>query len=202
MGKDVIMLLIEQLAMVLAYALNLHRAGMDEEALQTVDELLDPLFDGSPDDTEVSRMAALLREMHADGPTVLGAVRLLHQRGEILAGLRDDRCFAIYPKALRLALACLPASAWPGAADLLYDLYRQSELNESEGILLFEGMEGIGRYAYAEDILFDFVEANPEARARGLAFYDRLLALGDKALSEGGLPREEVLEGKAALERE
>jgi hypothetical protein len=202
MGKDVIMLLIEQIAMVLAYALNLHRAGMDEEALQTVDELLDPLFDGSPDDIEVSRMADLLREMHADGPTVLGVVRLFHQRGEILSNLRDDRCFAMYPKALRLALACLPASEWQGAADLLYDLYRQSELSENERVRLFEGMEGIGGYAYAEDILYDFVEADPENRARGLAFYDRLLALDDKVLIEGGLPREEVLEGKAALENE
>lgn len=203
MGKDVIMQLIEQMGIVLAYALNLKRTGLDEEALQSIDEFLDPVLDGSPDDLDASHMADALAGLNVDSATVLGVVRLLRERGEILIHLRDTRCFAQYRKGLGLALT-LPPGEWAGEADLVYELYRQSEPAESELIRLLEGMETNRRYAYAEDILYDLINAHPtsENRERGRDFYDRLLALDDEALAQGGLPREEVLEGKVSLEEE
>lgn len=201
MGKDVIMLLIEQMGIVLSYALNLKRAGLDEEALASIDEFLDPVLDGSPDDLDVSHIAEALAGLHVDSPTVLGVVRLLKERGEILSHLRDARCFAQYQKGLSLALTLEPAE-WAGEADLVYELYRQSEPAESELTHLVDGMEIAGRYAYAEDILYDLLETYPtrENRERGRAFYNRLLTLDDGVLMQGGLPREEVLEGISSLE--
>ena len=201
MGKDVIMLLIEQIGIVLSYALNLKRTGLDEEALQSIDEFLDPVLDASPDDLDAAHMADALAGLHADSPTVLGVVRLLRERGEILSHLRDTRCFAQYRKGFGLALT-LPPQEWAGEADLVYELYRQSEPSETELTRLMEGMEANRRYAYAEDILYDLLETYPtrENRERGRAFYNRLLTLDDGVLMQGGLPREEVLEGISSLE--
>lgn len=203
MGKDVIMLLIEQIGMVLAYALNLKRAGMDEEALLSIDEYMDPLFDGNPDELTVDAIIAVLREMHLDdGPTVLGIVKLLRERGEILSHMQDGRCFDMYEKALRLAVFHLPDAEWEGAAGLIYGLYRQGEPDESGRILLAEKMERAGRYGWTEDIWYDCIRDYPSKRNRdlGIAFYDRLLRLNDAVLEAGGLPWEEVKEGKKALE--
>jgi len=202
MGKDVIMLLIEQMGIVLSYALNLKRAGLDEQALASIDEFLDPVLNASPDDIDASHMAAALDKLHVDSAGVMGVVQLLRERGEILENLRDTRCFDQYQKGLRLALT-LPSQAWAGEADLIYELYRLSELTETEMIRLTEGMEAAGRYAYGEDVLYDLINAypTPENRKRGKALYDRLLSLDDEALAQGGLPRDEVLEGKAALEK-
>lgn len=201
MGKDVIMLLIEQLGIVLAYALNLMRAGLFEQALQAVDEFLDPVLDGSPDEIDPPRMAESLARMGADAAAVLGIARLLKVRGEILARIRDDRCFAQYQKGLSLALTLQP-SEWAGEAELVYDLYRLGEPTEHERLLLIEGMESAARYAWAEDILYDLIDASSTSqnREKGLRFYDRLLGLDDDALIQGGLPRDEVLEGRSALE--
>ncbi|MCL2811360.1 MAG: DUF6483 family protein [Clostridia bacterium] len=62
-----------------------------------------------------------------------------------------------------------------------------------------------GAYATAEDVLFLQLEAfaRPEdirtLLAEGEAFYSLLLAEPDDGLVKGGLPREEVLQGQAAL---
>lgn len=59
---------------------------------------------------------------------------------------------------------------------------------------------GAGRYAEAENWLYRWGEQEPEAaRVRGEAFYRALLALDDAQLEGGGLPRDEVEEGLAAL---
>jgi len=63
-----------------------------------------------------------------------------------------------------------------------------------------------GAYATAEDVLFLQLEAfaQPEdirkLLAEGEAFYAQLLAESDANLVKGGLPREEVLQGQAALQ--
>ncbi|NBC16041.1 MAG: hypothetical protein GVY18_01855 [Bacteroidetes bacterium] len=62
-------------------------------------------------------------------------------------------------------------------------------------------LEALGRFAAAEDVLFELAEApSPAVRDAGLAFYDRLLALPDDRLDAGGLPRAEVQEGRAAFQ--
>ena len=57
-----------------------------------------------------------------------------------------------------------------------------------------------GRYADAENWLYRWGQGEPEAaRVRAEAFYHDLLALDDTQLEDGGLPRNEVEEGLAAL---
>lgn len=60
-----------------------------------------------------------------------------------------------------------------------------------------------GRFAEAEDLLFEGVErfgAGAEVTTRGRAFYRDLEAAADEALAAGGLPRDEVAEGRSAFE--
>ncbi|MDZ7801707.1 MAG: DUF6483 family protein [Trueperaceae bacterium] len=68
---------------------------------------------------------------------------------------------------------------------------------------LFDYRVQRGGYAGAEDLLFEALDrfgAGPTARDRGRAFYRDLRSQRDGALREGGLPREELEEGAAALE--
>jgi hypothetical protein len=58
-----------------------------------------------------------------------------------------------------------------------------------------------GDFARAEDTLFAWLDRHPGERVvrAGQAFYDHLAAVGDEALDAGGLPRDEVDEGRDAF---
>lgn len=66
---------------------------------------------------------------------------------------------------------------------------------------IFRYGEARGRYAKAEDALHVILEADPGFTAEGICFYERLLQKDDATLADGGLPRDEVLEGLAILTR-
>lgn len=63
---------------------------------------------------------------------------------------------------------------------------------------------GLGAFARAEDALFAWLDQVPHDSQRvarsGLVFYAGLQGLEDAALEKGGLPREEIGEGRADLE--
>lgn len=64
--------------------------------------------------------------------------------------------------------------------------------------------EQTGRFALAENALFALIESAPghsEPAAMGVAFYQRLLALTDKTLVAGDLPRSEIEAGLAELSK-
>lgn len=68
---------------------------------------------------------------------------------------------------------------------------------------LFRYYEAAGKYSKAEDVLFGVLEAagSDEWLAVGREFYARLASRSDKELAAGNLPREELDEGLAELER-
>ncbi len=64
--------------------------------------------------------------------------------------------------------------------------------------------EAAGRFGAAEDALFRVLEllpSQPQVLERGRALYTKLLTLTDEALEAGNLPRDEVEESLAELER-
>ena len=76
------------------------------------------------------------------------------------------------------------------------------ELPASHHLKLFRYFAATGRYADAENLLFELVESGVrEAVAEGFAFYERLLTLEDAELARGNLPRREVEEGIAQLRK-
>lgn len=68
---------------------------------------------------------------------------------------------------------------------------------------VFEHYAASGGYARAENLLFELVGDEPDAALleRGRQFYLELLGRSDSALEAGGLPRDEVAESLAELER-
>lgn len=72
---------------------------------------------------------------------------------------------------------------------------------------LWAWLEREGRYAEAEDALFRWVrqadgqrEEAERRKRQGARFYERLAECPDEALKQGGLPREELADGRADLE--
>jgi len=62
--------------------------------------------------------------------------------------------------------------------------------------------EARGRYGLAEDALFAWItEGGEQACREGTAFYERRMAEDDDALEAGGLPRTEVIQGRAEFSR-
>ena len=107
-------------------------------------------------------------------------------------------------KALDLYLAVFDAE--PGFAlsyaarleVLTQALLAQGDVPPATEYGLAEAYRAAGRFAEAENWLYRWRDAEPEA-ARGWAeaFYGELLTLSDEALLKGGLPRAEVEEGLA-----
>lgn len=60
-------------------------------------------------------------------------------------------------------------------------------------------LEYAGAFAGAEDALFAAMDQAPEHRETIIAFYARLDALEDSTLATGGLSRDEIAEGREAL---
>ena len=60
----------------------------------------------------------------------------------------------------------------------------------------------MGRYAQAEDLLYELLEAAPGSKqmvVQGVSFYQRLLQKSNQELITGNLPRAEIEEGLAEL---
>lgn len=59
----------------------------------------------------------------------------------------------------------------------------------------------IGRFGKAEDLLFEMIEEDATFAEQGKRFYEQLLKHTDKELEQGNLPRAEVLESLAQLNK-
>jgi tetratricopeptide (TPR) repeat protein len=78
------------------------------------------------------------------------------------------------------------------------------DLPVAQRLHLARVLEALGRYADAEDALFEAIDADPADPApveEGIAFCQRLLALDPERLAAGGLPVEEVKASLAELLR-
>ncbi len=66
---------------------------------------------------------------------------------------------------------------------------------------LFKYYESTGRYADAENILFELIESNEIGMLKeGISFYRRLMELSDADLENGNLPRSEVEQSLQVVE--
>jgi tetratricopeptide (TPR) repeat protein len=114
-----------------------------------------------------------------------------------------------YQKAARLLIETLMRQPFGTSAAYVEKIDALIEKLEHDGLpfdlreRLFRYHERVGRYADAEDHLFDLLAEGPDDPTlleAGIAFYERLLALKDHELLLGGLPRDEALAGLAELE--
>ncbi len=214
--EDYLMRLIRQFVAVLMEIRRLRAARQEYAALDTITQITARLLK-VPDDGQRRSLEELFAQLSSgarmplarDEQVALAA--LLHEAGEIYrAQQRRDESFRSYLRALHLMLdvtlhepgAGLPEYAPP--VETLATALHDYHLPAATYALLLRYYEQTGAYGKAEDALAAWRGAEPESRVvveLGRAFYQRLLQLSDAALEAGNLPRDEVEEGLAGLER-
>ncbi len=122
----------------------------------------------------------------------------------LLQGEAEDSRHRLRSLELYLAVALADPNAPEVAANIarLENALGAYLLPEATEWRLFEHALAQARYAEAEDRLFALLGRlgpTPALRAAGEDFYRALERLGDADLTAGGLPRDEVAEGKAAF---
>lgn len=204
---DLILRTIEQLRQTLSWLL---RGTTDVSALAQVQEQLEQAYR-----RHVGAGGEVVRRLPSEQviEVMSSTGRLDPERAFVVAALLEVDALvpgteAELAAALRLRALDLYAEAAKqrlGEADLHERIQRlQVELEGYElppGTFrrLLEAEVADGRFAAAEDLLFDWLERDgltDAVRQGGEAFYDELLQRDDAELEAGGLPRVEVLEGK------
>ncbi len=137
-----------------------------------------------------------------DSAKCFAAAALLREEARLreISGLAAQSQ-AGYRKALRLFLEALQHSKLLrtpeniASIDKLVEKLPKSNLGEAISKKLLWYFEWTGRFAKAEDSLYELLDAGAAIAAEGEAFYQRLLDKPDAELSAGNLPRAEVMEG-------
>ncbi len=143
-----------------------------------------------------------------DAAKCLAAAALLREEGRLqeISG-RAAQSLASFRKSLRLFLEALQHSELLrtpeniAAIDQLVEKLPKSTLGQAMLKKLFWYFEWTGRYAKAEDTLYDLLENGAVIAAEGVSFYQRLLDKSDAELLSGNLPRAEVIEGMRELRK-
>jgi Family of unknown function (DUF6483) len=136
---------------------------------------------------------------------------LLKAEGDIYQDQKNaSESYYSYVRSLNLVLEVLLLDTSPGATgtppeleDLLSWL-SDYELPIRTRLLLFRYFDHAGKYASAEDVLFEMLgenDPNSEVIEQGKSFYQRLMRKSDAALSAGNFSREEVKDGLVRLEK-
>lgn len=199
----------EQLAQTLEQVHQQERAGQVGEALAALHEMQRRVVGLDSDLLHRLPSADLLMLL---GPTGYPDLERCLQCGELLAAeyeltARQGRADpSLAHKALDLYLNALAAE--PALAPH-YSARLEALTASLENIVpppaqqhLAAFYQQAGRYDEAENWFYRWQETEPAAaRPAAEAFYLELLSLDDDALEQGGLPRDEVEEGLAALSR-
>jgi tetratricopeptide (TPR) repeat protein len=203
---------IEIAGQMLARILGLARRGQRDEALGLFDQAYQPLLGVS------ARVVSTLSEEQLLSLLTSGSMPDLRRVATVLellkaeADLLDEggnRAAAVprYRRALALAGFLAARSADLPDAALAADLVERVgalELTVAQRTQLARVLEALGRYADAEDALFEAIDAGPDDPGPvedAIAFCQRLLALDPSVLEAGGLPLDEVKASLAELLR-
>jgi tetratricopeptide (TPR) repeat protein len=210
--RDYLMRQIELAAQALARILKLAAGGDREQALGLFDEAYQPLLGVS------ARVVSTLTEEQLVGLLTAGATPDLRRVAKALEVLqveadlyqasgRPAAAAARRRRSLALAGFLAARSETLLDAELATGLVEHAaglELPAAARLQLARVLEALGRYADAEDAVFEAIDADPDDPDlvdAGIAFYRRLLPLEPERLAAGGLPLEEVHASIAELLR-
>jgi len=214
--RDYLVRLMTQAGLVLGKAMGLRQQQRRQEALELIDEFLGKelrlrsrLAMGLSDEDLLS-MLSVTGNPNAEAVAVVAA--FLQQEADLLHDLgQTEESVPRYAKALRLNLyalrAGMEAEGWDvrGRIGELLKSLSPYELGADTKKALWPWHESEGRYADAENLLYELAEADAVEAAEGEAFYERLSSAEDDVLEAGGLARDELEEGRrqwAALMKE
>ena len=211
--RDYLVRLIEEMTNVLGKVMGLRQDNKLTEAECEIDELLQrkfrlrgPLLQ-SLSAEDLIKMFTFNGVLESDR---LQGVALLLKQQAMIEESRQATATAAQLRAKALHLLTYASTQgypvkWVKTSEEIQALEAQLQgVYLSNGLhrLLWGHYEGIGNYAKAEDHLFYLYHQDPEILSEGMAFYNRVLEQTDEVLEEGGLPREEVLQGLAQLQDE
>ncbi len=212
--EDYIMRFIRQFAAFLAQVLGIAAVGKYREAHAEIEQKLKELSGLDSDGLLRLDESGLITTLQLYAPsawqeTGAAIAALLDQQASLCAAQnRPDESYARRLKALHLLLELLAADQQfelPDYAPDIEELRAELEayvLPFRTYAALLHHYEQEGAYAEAEDVLFQWIDADPdrpEPVEQGIAFYRRLLAQNDADLEAGNLPRAEVEAGLAEL---
>lgn len=211
--RDYILRMIEQISQVMARLLMLKTMEERQEALFQLEEFYGKLM--LPPVRLLLRMRdqELLSLISVNGQPdldrAMGLGLLLKEEGRLYesmeryeeSGVRFNKSLFLFLEAFRRGAAGMDCRA---AIEELRSLLRPFRIPGETLAKLVEHYEAAGNYAAAEDALFEWLEAEDASQGQeqlGEGFYSRLLALPDEALEGGGLPRDEVYQGRLDMRR-
>jgi hypothetical protein len=209
--RDYLVRMIEDMTEAVATVFGLKQQKKHTEALWELDDLFKRHFRlnsqllNSLSVKDITDMFRFGDKVEAD--KLQSMARLMKEEGLVYLELNQtDEGLKRLMKALHLFMY----SSFHGADKQLWqvDLEVRSVLEAVKGYrlppdtekLLMSYEEEEGRYDKAEDCLFRLRKDGELGDDEAAAFYRRLLRLEDEALEQGGLPREEVLEGLQLVE--
>jgi hypothetical protein len=205
--RDYLIRLLTQAGLVLGKAMGLREQNKQQEAIDLLDEFLgrelrlrSRLAMGLSDDDLLS-MLSVTGAPNAESVAVVAA--FLQEEAELLSDLgHTEESVPRYAKALRLNLYILRnQSEFEGwdvhkRVDQLLASLSPYELGTDTKLALWTWHESSGRFTEAENLLYELQEAEAVTGEEGMAFYDRLATYDDSKLELGGLPRNELEEGR------
>jgi tetratricopeptide (TPR) repeat protein len=203
---------IEMVGVMLARILRIARGGRPGEALGLFEQAYQPLLGVSARVVSTLSDEQLLSLLTSGSMPDLRRVATVLELLKVEADLHDQaggHAAAAARRRRALALAGFLAARSEALldADVAADLAERAaamELSASQRLQLARVLEALGRYADAEDAVFEAIDADPEDPGpveAAIAFCQRLLALDPERLAAGGLPVGEVKASLAELLR-
>ncbi|XID95922.1 DUF6483 family protein [Paenibacillaceae bacterium WGS1546] len=205
--RDYLVRLLTQAGLALGKAMKLREQQKHQEAFDLIDEFLGKelrlrsrLAMGLSDE-DLLGMLSVTGTPNAESVAVVAA--FLQREADLFADLgQPGESVPRYAKALRLNLFLLRNGEEVDGWDLresvgeLLDSLSPYELDSATKRALWEWHEAEGRLAEAENLLYELQDEDAITEQEGQAFYERLSAFEDERLAAGGLPREELEEGR------
>lgn len=211
--QDYILRMIEQLSRAVGRLLKRMKNDDREEVEESIGATLEELTGLRFSLLDTLSLEALLKILDVDGERdparclVIAEMCLLRSELDRRDGF-NTKAATLQVRALTLFLEALVVFRHAALATtekrverLVRDL-GPLDLPPETLIRLFRYRASQGRFADAEDALFELLERGVDddtARAEGRAFYEHLLTLDDASLEAGRLPRDEVEESLATL---
>jgi hypothetical protein len=213
-NRDYILRIAEQLGRELSILIGLRKRDKREEELIAIDNFLlkyigmTSRFINSLSDEMLLQTLSPLGKLNIESALWIGG--LLNEEGDIYADLhKTTESFYRYCKALYLLLEAFYQEHIPDETFFQTTIQELiQKLSEYEMPLhiqckLFRYYEQTGRYASAENMLFDYLERSPNSEmfVNGVEFYQRLALKSEADLQAGELSHEEVEESRQQLAR-
>lgn len=214
LNRDYILRIVEQFGRELAIIMGLRKRNKNEEALIYIDNLflqttgLTSSFINGLSEEMLIKTFSPLGQLNAHA--CLWTASLLKAEGEVYEDLGNaNASYYRFHKALFLLLEVIlhePVDDDLELFQVVDDLQHKLadyELSVPIREKLFAYYEHIGRYATAEDLLFELLDLSPpdtHAFDLGREFYTRLQSKSEANLQAGNFSHEEVEEGLAHLQ--